>query len=169
MSKTITFRFTPNKDDYVQAIRAFQLRQKRTLATLVISGILSLAYLCAVTVVGLGHNPFGLLLIIFFMVYLAFLFFINPLKIGRQVENNERMTCEITWEVNEKEIRITNKYSETRFDWGTFQKVIETKTHYLLTYSNVKVFQILPKRAFDSLEQHEAFKELLKKKLTGYK
>ncbi len=169
MSQTfqpISFHFIPTKDDYIRGLRAFETSKtnfKRNMAKI---GIFEALFVVAIFAGSLGDGPWPWLLVLIGPIILGYFWGILPLRMGRQIEKNERFTAETTWELGEDQIVIKNKFSETKMDWGSFQKVVETGDYYLLIYATSKnMFQFIPKRAFESQEQETNFRELLKRKL----
>lgn len=159
------YSFTPNREDYIKALRAFQLRQRWTWVFMVIAGV---AVVCGLMLVILTQEisyffTFPVILLVFFVI---FLFFVNPITVGDQVEKNERLQSETTWEVSEEGVAISTPYAQSKFDWGTLGTVYETGDQFLLAYSaNKRMFQILPKRAFESREQVDDFRSLAARKV----
>lgn len=170
----IKFDFTPTQDDYVLSFRTFYLANWQSWITMPI--ILSMIALGCFLVAMQGSarlddklaSPAGLLavgLMIGNGFFAYNLFFNNPLKAWKQVEENERLNCHVYYEVNEEQFLIRTKFAETKTDWGMFTSFIETPNLFLLIYStNKNMFQIIPKRAFVSLNDEEAFGRLLLKK-----
>lgn len=101
-----------------------------------------------------------------FAVIPTMLFVIGPLQAGNRVQKSERLRPEATWHLGGDAIQIITQYAESKIDWGTFQKAIMTKHHYLLVYTvNKQAFQIIPRRAFESAEQEAAFREIVERHL----
>jgi hypothetical protein len=167
----ITFSFTPTKDDYIKSFRTFYRANWQTWIRipLILTLIALLSFVA--TMFGKGSlddkltNPGGLLafgLLIGIGIFLYTIFMGNPLKVWKQVEANERLHCHVEYEVNDEQILIRTKFAETKMDWGTFTAFIETPDVFLLIYStNKNMFQIIPQRAFVSVNDIEAFKQLL--------
>ncbi len=108
--------------------------------------------------------PLGLFAFLFF--YLTFALLLQPLIVANRVEKDERLSSPVDFVVDEEQILFKNKFTETKLDWGSFQKVIESKSHFLLIYTvNKNMFQIIPKRAFASSEDEQSFRELLNTKI----
>ncbi|MBI5943766.1 MAG: YcxB family protein [Chloroflexi bacterium] len=109
---------------------------------------------------------FPLILFIFIVFYVVFAFFINPLTIANKVGKDERLSSPIQYEVSDEQIMFRNQFAETKLDWGSFQKVIESEEMFLLVYTlNKNMFQIIPKRAFSATVDEQVFRDLLKTKI----
>ncbi len=165
-SQPISFHFIPTKDDYVRGVRAFYFSDAGFKRALVIMGVVELLLVVAAFAGNLGDGPLPWLFVLGLLAFPVYLLVILPINMGRQIEKNERFTAETTWELGEDQVSIKNKFSETKTDWGSFQKMVRTDDYYLLIYAtNKRMFQIIPKRAFESQEQETAFREFVKQKL----
>jgi len=103
---------------------------------------------------------------IVFFVFVAFAFtfalVVNPILTGNKVEKNERLSSPVNYEINDEQILIKNKFIESKLDWDSFQRAIESKDHFLLVLAvNKNMFEIIPKRAFASSDDEQTFKKLL--------
>lgn len=170
----IILRFTPNKDDYVIASRAITMRQW---STWLILGIIVFIWVINLLLglmsedtdwISLGISLLPMLL--FTIIFGGLIFVVPSFQLGRRIQKNKRLTTETVWIVDDQTIVIKNAHSESKMDWGTFQRVIQLKDYYLLGYSTNKAMaQILPRRAFESSEQETAFRKLLEQKIKGFK
>jgi hypothetical protein len=162
--------FTPTKEDYIKALRAFNLRST---STIVIFIFLACAGICSFVYITLGsptRSPDNWILLLsagtIILMWAISRFVLGPALAGRRVQKNERLRSETYWVVDDAQITIKNEYSEGKADWGVFQRVIDTKEHYLLVHTtNKRLLQILPKRAFESESQEACFRDLLKRHL----
>ncbi len=170
MTETIRFRFTPEGKDYSRVMRAHSLRTRAVW--------LSLAAMMAILVVFLWTSTYRLqgclllwLIVVVAPLFAAFTVFIwQPYRIRRQVEREEKLRSEATWEVDDSQILITTSLAETKLSWDAFRQVIETRTDFLLCHATSKhMVQFVPKRAFESAEQEEAFRALARSKLPAGK
>jgi hypothetical protein len=166
----LSFGFTPTKNDYIKAFQAYYLSNWLTWASLVLVTII-IGVVAFSTLIS-GKISDGYTFALSFMLPLIMFMFlgsillsalvINPLKIANKVEKDERLRSPIQYEVSTEQILFKNQYTETKTDWGSFQKYIETENVFLLIYSAHKgMFQLIPKRAFASSEDEQAFKQLL--------
>lgn len=171
MAQLLTLTFTPTKQDYVKTLRAYYFRQRDTWIMLLIFGGVFFYGVYTMLVSGFDRYPhYFYYLPLLFVIYLFFIFFYSPSLVGRRVQADERLRAAATWQVDHREIVIKNQHSLTKLDWRRFQRVIETKNYFLFVYAaNRNTIQFLPKRAFDSSKQEEAFRNLLEKKFPGLK
>lgn len=162
----MSFVFTPTKNDYVKVLQANSLRQKSARLLIVVFIVISL---CSIPYIFSGQSELSLYSIFPILCPLIIVFFIfywQPYSFGRQVEANERLTCETKWNLTEKGIVVTTSYNEVKYDWGSFFDFVEINNYFLIFNSeNQRTFQMVPKRAFQSPEQIETFREILVKKI----
>jgi uncharacterized membrane protein YhaH (DUF805 family) len=116
------------------------------------------------------HNDIGFKYYEIFLlavpIYLIFVFVINPLLIVRNLEKDERLSNLLQFEFNDEQILCKTKFIETKLDWGSFQKVVESSDYFLLVYStNKNLFQYIPKRAFATTEKEQEFRNYLNIKI----
>ena len=169
MSDLIRIQFTPTPQDFTRPLRAVYLRQR---STWIILSTLTIVFLFGAGIFllkGFQGNTYAIFYILLLPVYVFFFFLFNPWLIGLQARSDERLKSKTTWEVDAKGVRIRNKALNNRYKWDSFYKVIETDQHYLLFPSNNKKrFEMIPKRAFESPEQQETFREYLRNKIESY-
>ena len=73
----------------------------------------------------------------------------------------------ITIDVNEESLKITGINFENRMQWQLYIQAIETKNLFML-YQTKRIFNIIPKRTFNSNKQIEEFRELLCTKILKF-
>ena len=171
MADNFSFRFTPTKEDFLKSYRGYQLRHNYIWLILGGSTLLEICLFLSILGGNLGQNAlmWGLLIplpAIFFL----FLVWIPSTLVHQIEQNKERILSEIEWRLDDSQILIKNKFGESRFDWGTFQKVIETKDFFYLIYSitkgtNATMYQFIPKRVFLSINDEAAFREIITRKI----
>ncbi|NTV38069.1 MAG: YcxB family protein [Anaerolineales bacterium] len=170
MPEPMTIRFTPTAQDYVGITRALYARQPGNWVFLSLLVVLS-AFSIYLEEISASQNLFILLLppvsLLFFIVMG---FGVRPWQAGNRAKKNERMTAEVTWEANDEFIILKTVHSESKTDWGNYKKAFENDEFLFFNLSTVKnYYQFLPKRAFESPAQLEAFRTLVKSKLPGLK
>ena len=163
----ISFNFVPTKEDYFKSFQT--MYKKRILIFLLVTAFILPEILCVLlNYLGQGEQiqlvnifPF-ILAILFLMFFPIYYFVINPFISSRKAAKDERLSGIVHYEVNDEYILVKTKYAESKLDWGNFQSVIESKAYFLLLCtSNKNMFQMIPKRAFVSLDDELAFKSLL--------
>lgn len=163
----VEVQFTPQPGDYGQSIRAFYARDRRILLTMGLCGLMLAWGIFNVAQAG-RLTLMSLYLLLFPIVLAAFLWWGMPLALGRRVRRDSRLRSPTTWEIGDAQVTMRNEFGESRLEWTTFGRVVETKAHYLLTYSAYRgAFALLPRRAFASAEQEAAFREIVRRHLPG--
>jgi hypothetical protein len=101
-----------------------------------------------------------------FLLVVVYLMFFHPIVSSLRIDRNERLRSPVQFQVTEESITIKDSFVESKVDWGSFRKVIETRNYFLLVLTvNKNAFQILPKRAFSSAPDENTFRELLHAKI----
>jgi hypothetical protein len=160
MAKPIQARILLEKKDYIRAFRGFYTRQFGNqvfiffLLLLIIIGIIGIARS--------GMQPAILVMVVLALIGLLYPYFITPLIIGSKLDKNQGLLRESVWTFTDKEILVKAEGKESRLDWSAIHEFIETKDYFLLVHSgNKRIFQVVPKRAFESTEVEKRFRELL--------
>jgi hypothetical protein len=169
----LTFTYVPTKADYLKAFRVIYMRSWPVWSVIII--VMLAQGICIGSALLRGEVGFelGILLplaiFVFLAIYLTFALVVSPLRVANRVEKDERLNSPVHYEVSEAQIVFRNQFAETKLDWGSFQKVVESQDHFLLLYTvNKNAFQIIPKRAFGSPEDEQAFRDLLKAKIPNH-
>ena len=63
-------------------------------------------------------------------------------------------------------VEMKTAASQSRVDWSGFHRAVELGD-FVLLYMSSRVFYIVPKKSFSSVDQLEAFKSLLRRKMEG--
>ena len=93
-----------------------------------------------------------------------------PWNFAQRVKNDERLRAKTTWIVSDTQIIVKNEYAETKMAWEEYQRAIESRAYYLFFYQgNKRLFQILPKRAFLTVEQELSFQKMVFHKIKKYR
>ena len=164
MAEPMVLNVELTKEDFVASIRAFSMRQVPTLITLSVVALVALAGLILGFSEGFSENSFGLVFVMALAFYLYFILFANPRMYGQAASRNPRLLAAATWKFDPQEgLTIHREAGDKEFPWESIRRVVETKAYYLFTYKGrASVFQILPKRVFQSGEQEQALRDLLK-------
>ncbi len=165
----IELHFTPVRNDYVQAVRTFAFRDGRTWVSMGLFALISLFALWNVVTRGAPGVPFVPFLLAL-PAGLLYVFVWIPSRVGRQVNKDETLTCDSMWQLDDEQIRIDTCFVDAKLPWSTFERVVETKDAYLfISTGSRRRLQLVPKRAFVSEQQEQAFCGLLHKHLPGLK
>jgi len=165
------FEFTPTPEDYQKVIRIYYLSDIRLW---IILGLFGLPQLCCsgyiISQNGFANGFFPFLLILLFPAFILYLLVWMPWSFAQRVKKNERLRAKTTWMVSGEQIIVKNEYSESKMDWETYQRVIESRGYFLLfNQANKNLFQMLPKRAFVTVEQELTFQKMLESKVKKYR
>jgi len=169
MAEPIVFRFTPTQQDYVRITRTLYARQP---VNWVFLGLLILLSMFAFYLekISSSRNLFVLLLPPISLLVFAILgFLVRPWQAGNRAKKTERMVAEVTWEVTDEFIILKSTHTEAKTDWANFKKAFENDGFFFFNLSAVNMYQFIPKRAFESPAQMEAFRTLVKTKIPGLK
>jgi hypothetical protein len=167
MAETIRVRFTPNPGDYGRVMRAHTVRTRTVWLSLAAITILVFLFAWSSLTQSQGRDVLLWVVVIGAPLLATLVVFVwQPMRIRRQVQKQEQFRSDTTWQVDDSQIVIKTSYAETKLDWDTFGQVMETRDDFLLVYASSKrMVQFVPKRAFESPEQEEAFRMLLQRKL----
>jgi hypothetical protein len=166
MDEPLRFAFSITKSDYYQTLRAFYVHRMLGRGLIIIPLLITAIAFLVYIVYAVSFSVLFLFLLLVLIPGMPL--FISPADAAEKLSKDERLSTETTWEVDENRIALKNKFSDMSTDWGPFGEVYETQEHYLLTYEhNKNVFQILPKRAFSSVEQALEFRKFAEVKTKG--
>lgn len=148
------------------ALRTFYLHKKLIWDIVIIIIVAQLLYIVSVFLhVDLGFKFSGAYLLVV-PFYLLFVFFIFPFMVATMMEKDNRFSSPVQYEVDDGQIIYKTQFAETKLEWGSFQKVIESKYFFILVYStNKKIFQFIPKHAFATTDDEQAFSNYLNIKI----
>jgi hypothetical protein len=165
------FEFSPTPEDYQRVMRIFYLSDLRLW---IIMGLFGLPQLCcgayALLQDAFSNKLLPIISLLLFPAFILYLLVFMPWNFKQRVMNDKRLQAKTTWQVSEEKITVKNEYSESTNDWEAYQRVIESRDYYLLFYkTNRSKFQILPKRAFVSVEKEAAFQKMVASKVVKYR
>ncbi len=175
-TNSIRFRYTPHVEDYVQGMQAQLRRRPLTRMWLAVTAPASMCLLAVIPVLlvqGLpAFSPLYTLPLFVASIPLAVpwlvYFIVLPLRLRDQVIRNERLRCETFGLADERGLILRHRYGEIRMDWTTFAAFFETRQHFMLPrLTDELLYQVIPKRGFESAQAVSAFRELLRRKLGG--
>ena len=164
----IQCQFKPQKDDYIKTIRYYYRRQMWWFIFFMLYGLAQSFCILSATLEGrmgiIGY--FLVLLFCLILVVLPYLVYIvGPRRAGKRVEKDEVLGGTQVYTFTEENITITTPIETTTSEWGIFTKYLENEDYFLLFLTYRKnMFYILPKRSFDSEENINTFRDLLKEK-----
>jgi hypothetical protein len=177
----LEFSYTATAEDHARAIRAFTLRKPATLFLIIGFGLLAAMTLC----IFLGEIALSLaagtiqitdvtqllnLLLsllpctVSYLVFPVYSLFIGPYLAGQQVKKHEDKIGQITCVVDDDHVQANSLQTKNEMKWTFFSKAMESKRYYFLVYAtNKRMFQFIPKRAFESPQQEADFRRYVEK------
>ncbi len=168
MSEPVEFKYKPEGKDYTQAMYAFYLADKRTWLTAIILLLLVACGSMAAWLSGNFNQPLLWVIPIVFLLSLVYLYVLSPILVGLRVGRNPKLQSETIGTASSEQLALKNANVDTKMAWDNFMKAVETRHYFLLMYGvNRRMFQFIPKRAFESEEKLDAFRDLLNLYIPG--
>jgi hypothetical protein len=168
MADHITIQFTPTSQDYVKTYRALQFRSPFTRIVYGALAVLELCMLASILLPGRGSNARLWPVAIAVPIFIALAVVLPGASIGNKAQHNERMMAGITWEMDDTQLHMANRFTETKYDWGSFLGLVENREYFFLRHSaNKRLYNFIPKRAFASEAELTAFREAFKRHTGG--
>lgn len=157
----IRFSFTPTQRDYIIATRAFLLRQPLYLLIVFVLGLVSslLWLLFSLSANSAEALMFVLPAIIMPFGLVALFLIVAPIVMASLAANNATLMRELRWEASAAGLQVAGANADTLLQWGLFKNMFETKRYFLLVFhQRRKLFQMIPKRAFASVDDEARFR-----------
>ncbi len=166
VSETLTLHYIPNRQDYASVLRIFFWQRTGTRVSL---GLLAIAFGLILYMIISQDSPPSIIEILWLLLppfFVTFVFIIQPSRLSNRAIQNEQLAAEVTWELNEAGVLISNRFGSTLMEWDALQRMLSTRKYYLLlSKKNKNTFRFLPCRAFDSQQQEDQFLALARKYL----
>ena len=167
----IRFEFTPTKEDYLGGYWAYFMRGSKSFWLLIpLVALFALCGLLGLVNMLVNRDSSGAYFLAFLIApaVLALVLILQPLQLWLQVSKNDPLRVLNSFEVDSEHWSVKTPFSETRTDWGTFSRLIESPGYFLLIHSvNKRMFNIIPKRAFPNDASLNSFRRLVLEKLGG--
>ena len=163
METPIKIKYQLTKKDYVVGLRLFNTKTPLAwVAYLIVGAVLTYFALTMRT-----QDTFLTLIIILAIPLMALnTFVLRPYSYGQQASKDENLTASIRMTIAEDGIGIYRMHKNQQIDWKNFEELIEGKDYFLLkTVLHRNSFDIIPKRAFETPEEEDAFRELATRKI----
>jgi hypothetical protein len=160
-----TLIFKPTEEDALAVSRAATFNKP----TIVLIGIMALVSLGTLLALAAGWmSPAGDRLLFYLLPPLTFIYFLiyTPIRLRRQARETAARDEESRWQVTEQGITIEKEEASDEHPWRSFSHAQELPEQFILFFAaNRSEYIFLPKRAFSSSEQEEAFRNLLESHL----
>lgn len=161
MAKTLTLRFTPTPEDYARTVTLMTLRRWPVRIFTAVMAAAPLGGLYLMLTGGEQQSYVALYFLLMPLVYFAFIFWLNPTSTKRKIAANERLRSPSTWVVGTRTLIIRNAFKEHKLSWSDFSALVEHRQYFLLPYRDKpRAYHFLPRRAFESPEHEQAFRDL---------
>lgn len=166
MSQSVTFRFTPNQQDYARVLRLFFWQRTGTRVSL---AFLVVAFGLIIYVIASQGSPPSIFEVVWLLLpplFVIYIFFIQPSRMASQAVKNEQLVTETTWVISDNGVELSSRFGSTHMDWESLHKLVTTTEYYLLLSKiNKNAFRFLPRRAFTSPQEQDNFLVLVGKYL----
>lgn len=169
MGNSIGVKFTLTPAEYSSAIRQHMLRQPASILVGVVATIVIMSPFCVLileklTGAELLVDAGSIVAAVVAAVVVLFLFVVAPKRAYGKL-NPANRDQEQAFRFSEEGIESRCATAEGKLDWKTWVKFKETGQFFLI-YPSHQMFHLLPKRAFGAPQEMDAFRELLKRKLS---
>jgi hypothetical protein len=160
MAQAVTIRFQYTEAEYVAAVREyfdpFRTKLSGVIGALILSLGIFMGYVSDDSFVPWMLSFFGVVaLAVFYRSY-----YVAPRHWYKAVSGRG----EYTLQYSDAGIVFHSKDMDSTLQWSLYRAVRETDRFYFLVYGK-HMFSVIPKRAFTSAEQEEAFRALLRRHL----
>jgi len=168
MERTINVQFTPEKKDYVRATRVLARKSPGFMVMAVILAVTVVASAVVMFVPGVGDPSWDSIALVILMVgafYLLYFIAIVPFQFTQSYKKNKYLKLERKFTISDEEMVMEVGDRSTTFDWENFQKVIDGGDFFLMLYKEQeRIYPFLPKEAFESKSDLDAYLDLLQEK-----
>jgi hypothetical protein len=162
MSPSVTVKYTPTQQDYARVLRLFLVRNT---VNRIMLGFLVVAFGFVVLNMLAQTTPVTLFEIIWLLappVFIIYILVVQPNRMGKQYMADEKMAAERTWIVSDENVQITTSFKPELFEWDMLSRLVTYQEYYLLMFKKSKNnFRFLPRRAFTTSEEQDAFLQLM--------
>ncbi len=162
----IYLRFFYNEEEYARAAVLYQVKRGGIIRTNVLYFVVSVVFFLAFGYYkGLFDDSFGILatigLILLTAAGFGSMFFTLPRRWKQAFRADRSNRMPFTWDIDEQGVSLTHDATQAHFDWGYFREVLETEEFFFLVgVRNKNQLFVAPKRAFESAQQMERFREM---------
>ena len=158
MNSTIDLTFKYEESDYVRALRAHYVSRLRLRLDIVLIFVLlgAGAYLWNSTSLQWLGPVFITVAVAFALMLLAAFTVIPPLAFRREPKFRDEYSLTFSPEG----IRFRTAHIDSQLQWSMYTRALIDAHSYVLYYGSQQ-FSVMPKRVFQSVEQQQAFEQLL--------
>ncbi|MBN1119445.1 MAG: YcxB family protein [Anaerolineae bacterium] len=157
----ITLKFTLDREDCIETIRLTTFKRRRIMHGFLVSLAIVVGVLPVFIEINEGAMLWNWLFITFIILGLLYEYVLHPIIFTRRLEKAERIPVEMTLIADGSGIDSVSKLGRNRVGWSEFGGIQELEDYFFLTHKGAsQMVEIIPKRAFESEEQAQAFREL---------
>ncbi|MCB2210198.1 YcxB family protein [bacterium] len=164
MESPLTIKFTPEKNDYVQASRALANKTPAFIVLAIVTVLLMIGALVVLIVPSIGDSTWNNVAIISLVIgafYLIYYFVLIPMQLGRSFKSNDLLREERVLVFDESGVTMTLADRRSDMVWDKFEKLMDSKSLYMMIYkADQRLYPFVPKRAFETPELEAAFRQL---------
>ncbi len=159
--ETINLKFAVTREDCIKTIRLTTFKRRRVMHLFLVVLAIVIGVLQIFVEMNKGAILWNWLLIVIIIIGVVYEYVLHPIQFARRLEKLERIPAEMTLSVDGSGIVSASKLDRARAGWSEFGDIQETEDYFFLTHTGAsQLIEIIPKRAFESEEQAQAFKEL---------
>jgi YcxB-like protein len=162
MAQSVTVKYTPTQQDYAQVLRLIMLR---SIVNQILIGFLVLGFVFILFNLVTQATPISIFALIWLLLpplFIIYIIFFQPNRMAKQYMNNEQLATEYTWEVNDSGVKISTSFGSNQLEWDSLSRLLPTKDYYLLYIKKSRYApRFLPRRAFTSAEEQDAFLQMM--------
>jgi hypothetical protein len=164
----INIQFTLTREDCIKTIRLTTFKQRRFMHVFLIALAIVVGVLPVFIEVNEGAMLWNWLFIAFILLVLTYEYVLHPILSTRQLEKAERIPVEMALTADGGGIASASKLGRNRVGWPEFGGIQDVDDYFFLTHKGAsQLVEIIPKRAFESEEQAQAFKALAEGQIKG--
>ncbi len=166
MDEIISLRFKYTEEEYVSASRLYQMRAQKLLLRIGAVSVIVAVFILSVLIMNLGFEASLALILAAFVPFLSLFLSLSILP-RRRFRADPRFKDEYLLQFSDDGIHFKTAQIDALIQWSLYSKVIENDRFYLLVQGQ-NMISVIPKRAFTSAIQREAFDELLRRKFPQF-
>ncbi len=164
MSSTINLSFRYSENDYVRALRAHYASQLRLPLDILVIIILIAAGACFWRSPSLHWFAVGgIALAVVFALMLVAAFTVVPALVFRR---EPKFHDDYSLAFSPEGIHFRTAQIDSQLQWSIYSRALVDAHSYVLYYGS-RQFTVIPKRVFESIEQRQAFEQMLSEHISN--
>lgn len=168
MNRTFQARYTLTLEDYKKLSEAFRRLSTVRFVCRYIPVVLSIVFVAFAVTMWSSEWALAVYFCVLAVLLLALEYFAVPWQVRRQFAHQRLGEFEMDFRADEEGFSTHSELAEGRQKWPSIRRVDDLADHVIL-WPNNRMGWIVPKRAFESPSQAEAFASLAKEKTAGQK